>query len=141
MQMKNLRLRNPSSWTMFIFGILAVALGLIGIIRPENTLSLLNFEIIDRTQRASGDYSLVFLVASSMASVNMGVYYVLAALNNWKPFFGWTIPFRVVTFTVFTLTVINGIAPMGFIGVGIWELVGAIATGAALLYERGRGAA
>ena len=138
MQMENLRLRNPSSWLMFIFGVLAVVLGLIGLIRPENTLSLLNFEIIDRTQRASGDYSLVFLVASSMASVNMGVYYVLAALNNWQPFYGWTVPFRVVTFTVFTLTVINGIAPMGFIGVGIWELVGAIATGAALLYERGK---
>lgn len=136
---KNLRLRNPSSWTMFIFGVLAFALGVIGLIRPENTLALLNFEILDRAQRASGDYSLVFITASSMASVNMGIYYVLASLNNLKQFYRWTVPFRVVTFSVFTFTVINGIAPLGFIGVGVWELVGAIATGAALFYEHRQG--
>lgn len=135
---ENLRLRNPSSWTMFIFGVLAFILGVIGLIRPENTLALLNFEVLDRTQRASGDYSLVFLIASSMASVNMGVYYVLAALNNLKKFYRWTVPFRVVTFSVFTLAVFNGLAPMGFIGVGMWELIGAIATGVTLLYERGK---
>jgi len=121
---------------MFIFGVLAVVLGLIGLIRPEITLSVLNFEIIERSQRASGDYSLTFLTASSMASFNMGVYYVLASLNNMKQFYQWTVPFRVVTFMVFTFAVISGIAPTGFIGVGIWELIGALATGGALLYER-----
>ena len=70
-----------------------------------------------------------------MASLNMGVYYVLASLNNLKQFYGWTVPFRVLTFIVFTLTALSGVAPMGFIGVGIWELVGAMATGVALFYE------
>jgi len=138
MQITGLRLQNLSSWTMFIFGILACALGLVGLIRPETTLSLLNFEVIERTQRASGDYSLVFLVASSMASFNMGVYYMLAALSNMKRFYWWTVPFRIVTFTVFMLIVVNDIAPQGFIGVGLWELFGALATGAALLYERNK---
>jgi uncharacterized membrane protein HdeD (DUF308 family) len=35
MQSPKLRIQNMSSWTMFIFGILAVALGLVGLIRPE----------------------------------------------------------------------------------------------------------
>lgn len=131
-----MKLRNASSWTMFIFGVLALILGTIGIINPESTLSLLNFEVIERTQRASGDYSLVFLTASSMASFNMGVYYIFASLTNLKIFYWWTVPFRMVTFTVFTLVVINGVAPAGFIGVGVWELTGAILTGAALIYER-----
>lgn len=138
MQGSTLRLQNASSWTMFIFGALAVLLGLIGLIRPEWTLGLLNFEVLDRAARAPGDYSLTFLTASSMASFNMGVYYVLASLSNWKRFYGWTVPFRIVTFVVFVLAVANGIAPTGFIGVAAWELIGALATGAALLRERGR---
>lgn len=137
MQGSTLRLQNASSWTMFIFGALAVLLGLVGLIRPEWTLGLLNFEVLDRAARAPGDYSLTFLTASSMASFNMGVYYVLAALSNWKRFYGWTVPFRMVTFVVFVLAVANGIAPAGFIGVAAWELIGALATGAALLRERG----
>ena len=136
MTISNLRIRNVSSLSMFIFGILAFALGLLGIIRPETTLSLLNFEVLDQTQRATGDYSLVFLIASSMASVNMGIYYILASLNNLQIFYRWTVPFRIVTFIVFTWAVISGIAPLGFIGVGLWELIGAILTGLALLYER-----
>lgn len=139
MNWSQLRLRNASSWTMFIFGLLAAVLGIIGLIRPEFTLSILGFQIIDRAARAAGDYTLVFLTASSMASLNMGIYYVLASLTNWKPFYRWTVPFRIVTFTVFTLAVVNGIAPAGFIGVGLWELIGALSTGAALFYERGRG--
>ncbi|MBZ0284552.1 MAG: hypothetical protein K8L97_27685 [Anaerolineae bacterium] len=123
---------------MFIFGLLAAVLGIIGIIRPEFILSVLGFQVIDRTARAAGDYTLVFATASSMASLNMGIYYVLASLTNWKPFYRWTVPFRIVTFTVFTLAVVNGIAPTAFIGVGLWELIGALATGAALFYERGR---
>lgn len=138
MAISNLKLRNASSWTMFIFGILALILGVIGIVNPESTLSLLNFDIIERSQRSAGDYSLVFLTASSMASFNMGVYYIFASLSNLKIFYWWTVPFRMVTFTVFTIVVINGIAPQGFIGVGIWELTGAILTGAALLYERNK---
>ena len=138
MEFSKLRIRNLSSFIMLIFGILALALGLLGLIRPEATLSLLNFEVLEQAERAAGDYSLVFLVASSMASVNMGIYYILAALHNMKAFYWWTVPFRMVTFIVFTGTVVNGIAPQGFIGVGLWELAGAILTGLALLYEQHR---
>ncbi|MFD7408391.1 hypothetical protein ACFV7R_38370 [Streptomyces sp. NPDC059866] len=42
------------------------------------------------------------MTASSMAAVNMGVYYVPAALSDWKAFFRWTVPFRLLTCTVFT---------------------------------------
>ena len=104
-------------------------------IRPEILLSLLGFEPVDRALRASSDYTIVFMTASSMASFNMGIYYVLASLNDVKAFYRWTVPFRVVTFTVFTITVITGIAPAPFFGVGLWELLGAIATRIALSRE------
>jgi hypothetical protein len=53
-----------------------------------------------------------------------------------KPFYGWTVPFRAVTFTVFTLTVITGLAPTAWLGVACWELTGGIATGLALYFEQ-----
>jgi Na+-driven multidrug efflux pump len=130
-----LKIRDASGWTMFIFGVLALLLGFLGLIRPELLLSILGFTVLDRAARIAGDYTLVFMIASSMASFNIGAYYILAALNDLKPFYKWTVPFRCVTPTVFTIAVMTGLAPVRFLGVAAWELSGAIATGLALWYE------
>jgi hypothetical protein len=130
-----LKIHDTAGWTMFVFGVLALLLGLLGLIRPELLLSLLGFTVLDRAARVAGDYTLVFMIASSMASFNVGVYYVLAALNNVKQFYKWTVPFRSVTFVVFTTAVLTGLAPGRFLAVGIWELTGTIATGLALWQE------
>ena len=130
-----LKIRDAAGWTMFIFGALALLLGLVGLIRPEFLLSMLGFTVLDRAARVSGDYTLVFMIASSMASFNMGVYYILAALNDVKQFYRWTVTFRCVTFVVFTAAVLTNLAPARFLGVGAWELAGAIATGLALRSE------
>jgi hypothetical protein len=130
-----MKIRDASGWTIFIFGVLAFVFGLIGLIRPEIVLSVLGFEMIDRAERAVSDYTIVFITASSMASFNIGIYYILAAWNDVKIFYRWTVPFRILTFIVFTTLVVSNIAPQRFIGVGIWELVGALATGIALYFE------
>ncbi len=130
-----MKIRDAAGWTIFIFGILALFLGLIGLIRPEILLSILGFEVTERAQRAAGDYTIVFMTASSMASFNMGVYYIFAALNDVKIFYRWTVPFRTLTFIVFTTLVVTGVAPLNFLGVGLWELTGAIATGMTLYAE------
>ncbi|GAB4401641.1 MAG: hypothetical protein OHK003_28390 [Anaerolineales bacterium] len=131
-----MKIRDASGWTMFIFGVMAFLLGALGIIRPELQLAMLGFEVVERAARASSDYTLTFMTAASMASVNMGIYYVLAALNDVKIFYRWTVPFRLLTFTVFTAIVILRIAPLKFIGVPLWELTGALATGIALAREK-----
>ena len=131
-----MKILDTSGWTMFIFGIMAFLLGALGIIRPELQLSMLGFEVAERAARASSDYTLTFMTAASMASVNIGIYYVLAALNDVKIFYRWTVPFRMLTVTVFTIIVAFGIAPLKFIGVPIWELTGALATGIALSREK-----
>jgi hypothetical protein len=131
-----LKIRDAAGWTMFIFGALALLLGLLGLIRPELLLSILGFQVLERGARTAGDYSLVFMIASSMASFNIGVYYMLAALNNLKQFYRWTVPFRCVTPVVFTIAVLTGLAPARFLGVAAWELAGAIATGLALRAEK-----
>jgi hypothetical protein len=138
MSLSSIKIRDASGWTMFTFGVLAIVLGIIGLVSPEILLRLLGFEVIERAQRATGDYTLTFMAASSMASFNIGAYYVLAALNDIKKFYLWTVPFRAVTFTVFTLLVVIGFAPFRFWAVGLWELTGAVATGLALYFESKR---
>jgi hypothetical protein len=128
--------RSLSGWTMAVFGAMAFVLGLVGLVAPDVQLAMLGFVSVDPGQRSPGDYTRVFMTASSMASVNMGVYYVLAAAVDFRAFFFWTVPFRVVTFTVFTTLVLTGVAPGSFFGVGLWEGVGALITGAALWRER-----
>ena len=130
-----LKIRDAAGWTMFLFGVLALLLGLLGLIRPEVLLSLLGFTVLDRAARAAGDYTLVFMIASSMASFNIGAYHILAALNDLKSFYKWTVPFRCVTFIVFTTVALTQLAPARFIAIGAWELAGAIATGLALRLE------
>ncbi len=136
--MRNLTfgIRDISGWTMFIFGSMAFVFGIIGLIKPELVFTILGIDSIDRAQRAAGDFTLPFVAASSMASFNMGVYYVLAALNDQKAFYSWTVPFRGVTFTVFTILVLTGLAPIGWFGVALWELCGGIAPGLALHFEK-----
>ena len=135
---KTLRVRNYSGWTILIFGVLALVMGLVGLVSPEAILQTLGFTVVPRTARAAGDYTIMFVIASSMAAFNMGVYYILAALTNTKRFFVWTVPFRVLTFLVFTSSALSGAAPFGMIGIGLWELIGALCTGGALYYERQR---
>ena len=128
-------IRDASGWTIFIFGVLALLLGLVGVLRPEFLLSLLGFTVMDHSTRAAGDYTLVFMIASSMASFNMGVYYILGALNDLRQFYKWTAIFRYITPVVFTIAVFKGLAPMRFLGVAAWELTGAVATGLALWWD------
>ena len=54
------KIHSASGWTMFIFGALALVLGLIGLLRPEWTLALLGFQVLERAARASGDYTVTF---------------------------------------------------------------------------------
>jgi len=68
------------------------------------------------------------------------VYYLLAAITDWRPFFLFTVVFRLVTTVVFTGLILADVAPVRFAGVAVWEGLGAAATGVALLVERRRGA-
>ncbi|MFG3493451.1 hypothetical protein [Streptomyces sp. NPDC047928] len=120
---------------MAVFGLLATSLGVVGLVTPDALLMVMGFEPLPDARRAEGDHTPVFVTASSMAAVNMGVYYVLAALADWRAFFRWTVPFRMLTCVVFTAAVVSGRAPAGFLGVGLWEGLGAAATGVALRYE------
>ncbi|MEV0001376.1 hypothetical protein AB0H28_03680 [Micromonospora sp. NPDC050980] len=131
--------RSGAGWTIAVFGLLALLLGALGLIWPETQLRLLGFEV--PAGRAPGDYTGTFLTASSMASFNMGVYYLLAVATEWRPFYRFTVWFRLVTFTVFTIAVLSDVAPGRFFGVAAWEGLGALATAAGLWWDARRATA
>ncbi|QLQ38350.1 hypothetical protein [Micromonospora robiginosa] len=131
--------RSGAGWTIAVFGLLALLLGALGLIWPETQLRLLGFEV--PAERAPGDYTGTFLTASSMASFNMGVYYLLAVATEWRPFYRFTVWFRLVTFTVFTIAVLSDVAPGRFFGVAAWEGLGALATAAGLWWDARRATA
>jgi hypothetical protein len=60
-----LKIKDASGWTMFIFGGIALLLGLLGLLRPEALLSILGFSVLERAARTRGNYTLVFAIASS----------------------------------------------------------------------------
>jgi hypothetical protein len=121
---------------MLISGIAALLVGVVGVVEPDAVLFLLGLKVVGGSQRVSHDYTRIFILVSSVVSMNVGVYYTLAALSNLKEFCSWTVAFRCVTFVLFTVGVLSGYAPTSLLIVALWELVGAIATGAALGYER-----
>lgn len=133
--------RSVPGWTMAGFGAMALLFGAVGLARPEAVLSILGFPVLDPAERVAGDHTAVFVAASSMASFNMGVYYLLAAATEWRPFYRFTVAFRMVTLVVFSTLVIIEAAPARFLGVALWEGAGALVTGLALAYERRRSVA
>ncbi|GGO13088.1 hypothetical protein [Micromonospora parathelypteridis] len=130
--------RSIAGWTIAVFGVLALVMGALGLLWPEAQLRMLGFEV--PATRAAGDYTGTFLVASSMAAFNMGVYYLLATVTEWRVFYRFTVVFRLVTFTVFTIAVLADIAPDRFFGVAAWEGLGAVATAIGLRLDARRSA-
>jgi hypothetical protein len=127
--------RSAAGWTIAVFGAMALLMGAVGLVWPDALLALLGFEVVEPSQRAAEDHTRVFVAASSMAAFNMGVYYLLAAAYEWRPFYRFTVAFRLLTWAIFTALVILEAAPAKFLGVALWEGLGAIATGLALAYE------
>ena len=68
----------------------------------------------------------------------MGVYYLLATATEWRAFYRFTVVFRLVTFTVFSIAVLADIAPDRFFGVAAWEGLGALATAVGLYLDARR---
>ncbi|MGQ5259202.1 hypothetical protein ACTWLT_00445 [Micromonospora sp. ZYX-F-536] len=130
--------RSVAGWTIAVFGVLALMMGTLGLLWPEAMLRMLGLEV--PAARSTGDHTGTFVLASSMASFNMGVYYLLATVTEWRAFYRFTVVFRLVTFTVFSIAVLADIAPDRFFGVAAWEGLGALATAVGLRLDARRGA-
>jgi hypothetical protein len=114
--------------TMLVFGGLITASGMTGLFMPGFLLNLLGL---------GGGTNEIFVMAASQASFAMGLYYVLAAVNNHRMFIQWSVPLRCLNFIVFGGMVLFGVAPLQWLLVAGLELLGALATGITLVSGRG----
>lgn len=121
--------QSHAGYSIAVFGALALLLGVASLIEPE---------IMLRSAGAPTSHPVLFVRISAMAATNMGVYYLLAAAAETRSFFVWTVPFRVLTASVFTSMVVAGVAPTGMLGVAAWEFAGAVATAVALRSDHNR---
>lgn len=111
--------------TMLVFGVVIVGSGLTGLLAPQFLLTVLGITEIGSTTQ-------LFLMATSQASLAMGLYYILASVNETRIFFQWSVPLRIINFIVFAALIPLGIAPMQWLLVAGLELAGASATAIAL---------
>ena len=111
--------------TMLIFGMVIEGSGLTGLLAPQLLLNVLG---ITDTSTATQ----LFLMATSQASLAMGLYYILASVNETRIFFQWSVPLRIINFLVFVAMIPLGIAPPQWLLVAGLELIGALATAIAL---------
>lgn len=111
--------------TMLVFGMVIVGSGLTGLFAPQLLLTVLGITEIGSTTQ-------LFLMATSQASLAMGLYYILASVNGTRVFFQWSVPLRIINFIVFAAMIPLGIAPMQWLLVAGLELAGASATAIAM---------
>jgi len=114
-----------AAFTMLIFGMVIVGSGLTGLLAPHILLTVLGIS-------ETGHATQLFIMATSQASLAMGLYYILASLNETRNFFQWSVPLRIINFMVFTSMVAVGVAPSKWLMVAGLEVVGALATAVAL---------
>jgi len=123
---------NYSRYTILVFGLMAFVVGAAGLLWPSFTMKAVGFpsSMVDSSE------CWPHWMAVSIAATNMGAYYILAARANVKAFFRWTVPFRMLTCTVFAWAVFSGKAPASpYLTTSIVEGLGALSTGLALWYE------
>lgn len=111
--------------TMLVFGMVIVGSGLTGLLAPHILLTVLGIS-------ETGHATQLFIMATSQASLAMGLYYILASVNETRIFFQWSVPLRIINFMVFAGMIPLGVAPTQWLMVAGLELAGALATGIAL---------
>lgn len=108
-----------TSYTILAFGVSAFFAGAHTLIRPHAFMS--SFSI------PAGAEPPVY--GNGLAAIAMGIYYTLAAVQENRAFFMASVPMRLLTASVF------GVQGGPWVVPGIWEGVGALATGVALVLD------
>jgi hypothetical protein len=129
----NILPRSASGWTVSVFGVLALLLGILGVVSPDIQFGMKGFEILEK--RAPGDYTPAVVATTSIAAINMGILYVLGVAKEWPWFIPFTVGARLLMCVGFVLLIVAGRAPNAFIGAALWEGLGATITVIAMLWD------
>jgi len=114
--------------SVLVYGIYLVALGIVYMVIPNVPLRLFGFEPTTEP----------WIRVMAAMVVIVGYYYVQAARNRLRTFYGWTLHCRVF-FPIFTVVmVIAGLVKPMLLLFGVIDLAGALWTGLALRTSKAR---
>ncbi|MCJ1359996.1 MAG: hypothetical protein MMC33_009999 [Icmadophila ericetorum] len=122
---------SPPAYTIYTFGLSALLSGTFALLQPSEFLKTFTLPLPATAAPPLG-----------LAAIAMGLYYTLAAYQENRAFFVLSVPMRLLTTAVFwRMGAGEGLAWQGgWRGAAVWEGVGALGTGIALLIGgRGRG--
>lgn len=111
-----------SAKTLFVFGIYLIGLGLSLIIIPNFALSTL---LLPATEE-------VWIRVVGMLLFYLGIFDILAARAELRPFIMWSVPIRFSAIIFITIFVMAGLVSPMFLLIGVIDFVGAIWTWIAL---------
>lgn len=111
-----------SAKTLFVFGVYLIGLGLSLIIIPNFALSIL---LIPATEE-------VWIRVVGMLLLYLGIFDILAARAELRPFIVWSVPVRLSVIVFITIFVLTGLVSPMFMIIGVIDFVGAIWTWIAL---------
>ncbi|KAK3324905.1 hypothetical protein B0H66DRAFT_547008 [Apodospora peruviana] len=114
----DIRGSTTSAYTILIFGASCLAAGVSSLLNPESVLEPLGLD----------QSAIPAMRGNALAAIAMGIYYSLAAYQSNRLFFIATVPMRLLTTSVFW--------SQGWNATALWEGSCALATAAALLWER-----
>lgn len=108
--------------TLFVFGLYMLALGTTVILVPNVLLLLFHLPTTDE----------VWIRVVGMLVIILGIYDIIAALEELEPLILWSIPLRSSVIILFAVFVITGLATHTLLLFGVIDTAGAIWTWSAL---------
>ncbi len=124
---------SKAGWTVGAAGLVAIALGVIGLVNQDGQLRALG--VAPGTIPAD-DPLRITLTSSSVASVNNGAAFVLGVAKAWPWFPHVTVATRTAQAIGFLAKIVTGRAPKSHLGAVIWEAGGAAITAGAIWLDR-----
>jgi len=125
-----------AGWTVGAAGLIAVTLGVIGLVSQDSQLRALG---VDPGRIPADDPLRITLTSSSVASINNGAAFVLGVAKAWPWFPHFTIATRSAQAIGFLAKIATGRAPKSHMSAVIWEAGGAAITAGAIWLDRRAG--
>lgn len=128
-------IRRPiAGWVIGALGLLAVVMGIFGVVDPSAQARMMGLSSFDSTPTDAHTAALLAIV--SLSAINTGTVYLVAAVKQWAGFAVWAVIARSIMACGLLALTLCGHAPHAFVGAAAWEWLGAVMIGVSNRWDR-----